>query len=647
MAANYSLLNQIYSPFDVKKLSDVQLVQLCKELRQFIIDEESCNPAHFGANLGVVELTVALHSIYETPTDKIIWDVGHQAYSHKILTGRREIFHTNRKLKGISGFPTLKESEHDCFGVGHSSTSISAALGMAKAFQLSGENHRKVVAVIGDGSMTSGLAFEGMNNAGIEKTNILVILNDNHIAIDPNVGALSEYLLDIVTSKTYNKVRDEIWNILGKLKRFGPNSQNFIQKIESGLKTIVLKQSNLFEALNFRYFGPIDGHDVNHLTKVLKDLKDLPGPKLLHCLTLKGKGFKPAELNQTVWHAPSGCFDKNTGKIIVSDNILKSPKFQDVFGHTLVELAEKNPKIVGITPAMPTGCSMTFMMEKFPERSFDVGIAEQHAVTFAAGLASQGFVPFCNIYSSFSQRAYDQIIHDVALQKLNVILCLDRAGLVGADGATHHGAFDIAFLRCVPDLIISAPMDEEELRNLMFTAQLEGKGTFVIRYPRGNGILIDWKRNFKEIPVGKARILSEGKDIAILSVGAIGNEVVKAREILETEGICVSHYDMRFVKPLDKSLLHRICNKFEKIVTVEDGCLVGGFGSAILEFINENEYSVKVKRLGIPDKFIEHGTQAELYKLCEYDATAIYETVKNWLKISKIESKKQFHYHLT
>jgi len=636
MDTQSNFLKNINSPDDLKKLSREDLPKVSEELRQFIIDVVSSNPGHFGASLGVVELTVALHYVYNTPYDRIVWDVGHQAYGHKILTGRRDNFHTNRKYKGIAGFPNRFESEYDAFGVGHSSTSISAALGMAMAAQSKGETDRNIVAVIGDGSMTAGLAFEGLNNAGMQHSNLLVILNDNHMAIDPNVGALNEYLLDITTSKTYNKVKDEVWNMLGKLKRFGPNTQAFIQKIENGIKSIILKQSNLFEALNFRYFGPVDGHDVMYLTQVLSDLKDIPGPKLLHILTKKGKGFKQAELNQTVWHAP-GLFDKNTGELIkVKSDKPLPPKFQDVFGHTLVELAEMNDKIVGVTPAMPSGSSLNIMMEKIPDRAFDVGIAEQHAVTFSAGLAADGMIPFCNIYSTFMQRAYDQVIHDVALQKLNVVFCLDRGGLVGADGATHHGAFDLAYMRCIPNITVSAPMDEEELRNLMYTAQLPDKGTFVIRYPRGRGVMPEWKTPFKEIPVGKARTIKEGNDIALLSIGAIGNELRKIYDKLEKEHISLAHYDMRFVKPLDKELLHKIFKKFDKIITLEDGAINGGFGSAVLEFMADNGYSAKVKRLGIPDRFIEHGTQQELYRECGYDAQSIYLEIKKLLGMKNL-----------
>ncbi len=636
---DYNVLQKIIFPEDLKKLNIEQLPQLSHELRQFIIDVVSLTPGHFGASLGVVELSVALHYVFNTPYDKIIWDVGHQAYGHKILTGRRDKFHTNRKYKGISGFPLPSESEYDAFGVGHSSTSVSAALGMAIADKYMQIKNRHVVAVIGDGSMTAGLAFEGLNNAGMSNTNLLVILNDNHMAIDPNVGALNEYLLDITTSKTYNKVKNEIWDILGKMSRFGPNTQALIQKIENGLKSIILKQSNLFESLNFRYFGPVDGHDVVYLTKVINDLKNIPGPKLLHCLTKKGKGFKAAELNQTIFHAP-GLFNRLTGELIKPvEEKPKPPRFQDVFGHTLVELAERNVKIIGITPAMPSGSSLNIMMEKMPDRAFDVGIAEQHAVTFAAGLAIQGLIPFCNIYSSFMQRAYDQVIHDVALQKLNVVMCLDRGGLVGDDGATHHGAYDLAYMRCIPNLTIAAPRTEEDLRNLMYTAQLENKGAFVIRYPRGNGVMLNWRTQMHELEIGKAKVINSDGEIAILSIGTAGNLVIKAREILEKENYKIAHFDMFFLKPLDEVLLHSIFKRFDRIITIEDGATTGGFGSAVIEFMVDNQYIAKVKRLGIPDRFIEHGTQAELYKECGFDVDSIVAQAKLMLKPKIIQKQ--------
>jgi 1-deoxy-D-xylulose-5-phosphate synthase len=626
------LLQQINTPKDLReKISEDELPQLCEELRDFIVDVVSQKGGHFGASLGVVELTVALHYVFNTPDDKLVWDVGHQAYGHKILTGRREQFHSNRTYRGISGFPKLSESEYDAFGVGHSSTSISAALGMAVASQYKKED-RQHVAIIGDGSMTAGLAFEGMNHGGVENTNLLIVLNDNCMAIDPNVGALKDYLTDITTSHTYNKVKDEVWHLLGKVSKFGPNAQAIVQKIENGIKSTLLKQSNLFESLNFRYFGPVDGHDVNYMAKVLEDLKDIPGPKILHCITEKGKGYQPAEDgDSTKWHAP-GIFNKDTGEIVkISPNKPEPPKYQDVFGHTIVELAEKNDKIVGVTPAMPSGCSLNIMMKAMPDRAFDVGIAEQHAVTFSAGMAAQGLIPFCNIYSSFMQRAYDQVIHDVALQNLPVVFCLDRGGLVGADGSTHHGAYDLAYLRCIPNMIVSAPMNEEDLRNLMFTAQLENNGPFSIRYPRGTGTVTDWKTPFKKIKIGTGRRIKNGEDIAILTIGDIGRYAAKATKELEKKGINIAHYDMRFVKPIDEILLHEVFGKFKKVITVENGCIQGGMGSAVLEFMSDNNYQAEVKRLGIPDKFIEHGTQAELYEECFFDDKAIVTTVKSLL----------------
>jgi 1-deoxy-D-xylulose-5-phosphate synthase len=622
MEKKENLLTKISTPEDLRKLDPSDLMQVSSELRQFIIDVVCNNPGHFGASLGVVELTVALHYVFNTPYDKIIWDVGHQAYGHKILTGRREVFSTNRKYKGISGFPRMAESEYDAFGTGHSSTSISAALGMAHAVRSKGEN-RHVVAVIGDGAMTAGQAFEGLNNAGIGKSDILVILNDNNIAIDPNVGALKEYLLDITTSKTYNRFKDKVWNMLGIFGKLGPNARTLAAQLEAGFKSTFLDRSNLFEGLNFRYFGPIDGHDVLHLTKVLEDLKRIPGPKLLHCLTVKGKGFRQAEENQTTFHAP-GKFDKETGEIIHSSNEGTPLTYQEVFGRTILELAKINDKITGITPAMPTGCSLNIMMKEMPERTFDVGIAEQHAVTFSAGLATQGMIPYCNIYSSFIQRAYDQIIHDVALQNLHVVFCIDRGGLVGADGATHHGFFDMAFMRTIPNMIVTAPMDEVDLRNLMYTAQLEkNRSPFSIRYPRGFGIYTDWKQPFREIEIGKARQISEGDEMAILTIGHPGNAAASVVNKLTEENVRIEHWDMRFVAPLDKDVLHFVFKKFTHIITVEDGVLKGGFGSAVIEFMCDNGYSSEVRRLGIPDYFIEHGTQDELYRECGYDAEGI------------------------
>ena len=621
------ILETIESPVDLRKLSPSQLRQLTAELRQYIIDIVSINGGHFGASLGVVELTVALHYVFHTPYDQLVWDVGHQAYGHKILTERRNAFHTNRIYKGLSGFPKRSESEYDTFGVGHSSTSISAALGMAVASRLKGDKKKQHIAVIGDGAMTAGMAFEALNHAGVENSNLLVILNDNCMSIDPNVGALKEYLTDITTSQTYNKVKEEVWKILGVISKFGPNAQAIAAKVEDAVKHALLRQSNLFESLKFRYFGPIDGHDVDHLVKVLNDLKKIPGPKILHCLTVKGKGFKLAEEDQTRWHAP-GLFDKITGEIVKSKQEQpQPPKYQDVFGHTIVELAEMNSKIVGITPAMPSGCSLNIMMKAMPDRAFDVGIAEQHAVTFSAGLATQGMIPFCNIYSSFMQRAYDQVVHDVALQKLNVVFCLDRAGLAGADGPTHHGSFDYAFFRCIPNMIVAAPMNEQELRNLMYTAQHNNMGPFSIRYPRGNGVMVDWRKPFEAIPVGKGRKLHGGEEVAILTIGHPGNFAVEACDQLAKEGFYPAHYDMRFVKPLDQVMLHEVFSLYKKIITVEDGCIMGGFGSAVAEFMIDNNYAAHFVRLGIPDRFIEHGEQKELYEECNYDAHAIVEAV--------------------
>jgi 1-deoxy-D-xylulose-5-phosphate synthase len=636
-------LKQIDIPKDLRdKFSVEDLPQVSDELRQYIVDVISeIGNSHFGASLGVVELTVALHYVFNTPEDQLVWDVGHQAYGHKILTGRRDIFHTNRSKGGISGFPKRAESEYDTFGVGHSSTSISAALGMAVANKHQKNKNTQHIAVIGDGAMTAGLAFEGMNHAGFEKdANLLVILNDNCMSIDPNVGALREYLTDITTSHTYNKVKDEVWNLLGKISKFGPDGRSIAAKVSTALKSSLLNQSNLFESLNFRYFGPVDGHDAIGMAKVLEDLKDIPGPKILHCITKKGAGFKHSEEgNPTKWHAP-GVFNKETGEIVkIIPQNPEPPKYQDVFGHTIVELAEKNEKIMGVTPAMPSGCSLSIMMEAMPERAFDVGIAEQHAVTFSAGLSTQGMLPFCNIYSSFMQRAYDQVLHDVALQNLNVVFCLDRAGLVGADGATHHGAYDLAFMRCIPNITVSAPMNEEELRNLMYSSQLENKGPFVIRYPRGKGVMTDWKTPMKEISIGKGRRLSNGDDIAILSIGHPGNFVQEAINEMNELGASVAHYDMRFVKPIDEVMLHEVFTKFDKVITIEDGCVMGGFGSAVIEFMTDQKYRVEVIRLGIPDQYIHHGTQKELWADCGYDAKGIVDAVIKTLSLSKHSRK--------
>lgn len=629
------LLAKINSPDDLKKLDQAQLVQLCDELRHFIIDNVSVYGGHFGASLGVVELTAALHYVFNTPYDQLVWDVGHQAYGHKILTGRRNVFHTNRFYGGISGFPKRSESKYDAFGVGHSSTSVSAALGMAVASKYLNEEDKHHIAVIGDGALTGGIAFEGLNHAGVSNANLLIILNDNCMSIDPNVGALKDYLTDITTSKTYNKLKDEVWNLLGKLSSFGKNAQEIVSKIENGIKSTLLSQSNFFESLNLRYFGPVDGHDVNHLVNILTDLKSIKGPKILHCVTVKGKGYAPAESgNATTWHAP-GTFDKITGEIHkkVYDKP-QAPKYQDVFGHTLVELARQNDKIVGITPAMPSGSSMNIMMKEMPHRAFDVGIAEQHAVTFSAGLATQGIIPFCNIYSSFMQRAYDQVVHDVCIQNLPVNFCLDRAGFAGADGPTHHGAYDIAYFRCLPNIIVSAPMNEQELRNLMYTASLpRTKTAFSIRYPRGQGVMPDWRTPFEEIKIGTGRIIHEGEEVAILTIGHIGNYAVEVCERLEKKGITIGHYDMRFVKPLDEKLLHTIFSSYKKIITVEDGCIQGGFGGAVLEFMADHNYQAKVKRLGIPDRVVEHGEQSELHHECGFDAEHIEKAVLEMLEM--------------
>lgn len=631
------LLKKINSPADLKKLDQAQLVQLCDELRQFIIDNVSVYGGHFGASLGVVELTVALHYVFNTPYDQLVWDVGHQAYGHKILTGRKDVFHTNRLYRGISGFPKRKESEYDTFGVGHSSTSVSAALGMAVASKYMGLTDKQHIAVIGDGALTGGMAFEGLNHAGVSDTNVLIILNDNCMSIDPNVGALKDYLTDITTSKTYNRLKDDVWNMLGKFSNFGKNAQEIVSKIENGIKSALLSQSNLFESLNLRYFGPVDGHDINHLTSVLNDLKNIKGPKILHCVTVKGKGYGPSEKgNATTWHAP-GVFDKITGEIYkkVPDKP-QPPKYQDVFGHTLVELAKENSKIVGITPAMPSGSSMNIMMKEMPDRAFDVGIAEQHAVTFSAGLATQGLIPFCNIYSSFMQRAYDQVIHDVCIQDLPVNFCLDRAGFAGADGPTHHGAYDIAYFRCIPNMIVAAPMNEQELRNLMYTSSLPRKGkAFSIRYPRGQGVMPEWRTPFEEISIGTGRKLRNGDELAILTIGHVGNYAVEVCEQLEKRNIRVAHFDMRFVKPIDEKLLHEVFSKYKKVITIEDGCIEGGFGSAVIEFMADHKYSAEVRRLGIPDAVIEHGEQLELQHEVGFDPEHIEKAVVEMLKITK------------
>lgn len=626
-----TLLAKIDSPADLKELDKAQLHQVCNELRQYIIDVVSVHGGHFAASLGVVELTVALHYVYNTPYDQLVWDVGHQAYGHKILTGRRDNFTTNRKYKGLSGFPKRSESQYDTFGVGHSSTSISAALGMAMAAKYKGED-RKSVAIIGDGSMTAGMAFEAMNHAGVSDSDMLIILNDNCMSIDPNVGALKEYLTDISVSHTYNKFKEDVWKALGKLpgKKF---TRAMAAKVADSLKSMVNKSSNLFESLKIRYFGPIDGHNITNLVDTLTELKKIPGPKILHIITTKGKGYALAEKEQTKWHAP-GLFDKITGEIYQKKfDLPQPPKYQDVFGKTIIELAEKNDKIIGVTPAMPSGSSLKFMMEQMPDRAFDVGICEQHAVTFSAGMATQGLRVFCNIYSSFMQRAFDQAVHDVALQKLPVIFCLDRAGLVGEDGPTHHGAYDIAYFRCIPNMIIAAPMNEQELRNTMYTAQLDSTELpFVIRYPRGSGVMPDWQKPMQALEVGKGRKLKDGEDLAILSIGHPGNFAASAIRTLQKEGLNPAHYDMRFVKPLDEKLLHEVFSKFNKIITVEDGTVKGGFGSAVLEFMAENHYHADVEIMGIPDKVIEHGTLKELYAECRYDENAIIGKAREMMR---------------
>ena len=622
---SYKLLKSIDSPEDLRKLKSDQLPEVCKELRDKIIDELSCNPGHFASSLGVIELTVALHYVFNTPYDRIVWDVGHQAYGHKILTGRRDTFHTNRKLNGIRPFPSPKESEYDTFTCGHASNSISAALGMAVAAKQQDESNRHVVAIIGDGSMSGGLAFEGLNNASSTDNNLLIILNDNNMAIDRSVGGMKQYLLNLQTSEGYNRFRYKIYRLFQKWGILNEQRRKSIIRFNNSLKSMLTQQQNVFEGMNIRYFGPVDGHDVNALAKVLKDIKDMQGPKLLHIHTTKGKGFEPAEKAATIWHAP-GMFDKETGERFVADTAGMPPLFQDVFGNTLLELAQQNDKIVGVTPAMPSGCSMNILMNAMPDRAFDVGIAEGHAVTFSGGMAKDGLVPFCNIYSSFMQRAYDNIIHDVAIQNLNVVLCLDRAGLVGEDGPTHHGVFDLAYLRSIPNLTIASPYDEHELRKLMYTAQLKDQGPFAIRYPRGRGHLTNWQCPLEEIPVGKGRLLKSGKDIAVLSLGPIGHATAQAIAEAEAKsGKSIAHYDLRFLKPLDEEMLDEIGKKFTKVVTVEDGVLNGGMGSAILEFMSDHGYSPTIRRVGIPDKFIQHGSLKELHQLCGLDSNSIEE----------------------
>lgn len=627
---SYKFLNEIDSPEDLRKLSVEDLPEVCRELREMIIDELSRNPGHFGSSLGVIELTVALHYTFSTPYDRIVWDVGHQAYAHKILTGRRDRFSTNRKLNGLAPFPTPSESEYDTFTCGHASNSISAALGMAVAAKLKGETDRHIVAVIGDGSMSGGLAFEGLNNASATPNNLLIILNDNNMAIDRSVGGMKQYLLNLHTSEGYNRFRNVMSRQMSKWGFLTDERRKAIIRFNNSVKSLLMQQQNIFEGMNIRYFGPIDGHDTVSMIKVLNEIKDMSGPKLLHIHTVKGKGYKPAEECATEWHAP-GKFDKTTGERIKPCAEGMPPLFQEVFGNTLLELARTNKKIVGVTPAMPSGCSMNIMMKEMPDRVFDVGIAEGHAVTFSAGMAKDGLIPFCNIYSTFMQRAYDNVIHDVAIQKLNVVMCLDRAGLVGEDGATHHGIFDISYMRIIPGLTIAAPMDEHELRKLMYTAQLPDMGPFVIRYPRGRGMLTDWKCEFEAIPVGKGRLLKEGRDMAVITVGPIGYKAQKAIERMESEtDLSIAHYDLRFVKPLDREMLDSIGRNFRKIITIEDGVLSGGAGSAVMEFMSDCGYNVGIKRLGIKNRFVQHGAVNELYRICGLDEEGIYRFIKDF-----------------
>ncbi len=643
--SKFSLLSNIKYPEDLRKLSIDQLPQVCKELREDIIDEVAVNPGHFASSLGVVEITVALHYVYNTPNDRIVWDVGHQAYGHKILTGRREVFCTNRKLHGIRPFPTPLESEYDTFACGHASNSISAALGMAVAARKLGQSDRSVVAVIGDGAMSGGLAFEGLNNVSSTPNDMLIILNDNDMSIDRAVGGMEKYLLNLDTNETYNKLRFKASQWLHSKGYLNDDRKKGIIRLNNALKSALSHQQNIFEGMNIRYFGPFDGHDVKEVVRVLQQLKKMKGPKLLHLHTTKGKGYEPAEKSATIWHAP-GKFDPETGERLIADTSNKPPKYQDVFGNTLLELAQQNPKIVGVTPAMPTGCSMNIMMKAMPDRTFDVGIAEGHAVTFSGGMAKDGLIPFCNIYSSFAQRAYDNIIHDMALLNLPVVLCLDRAGLVGEDGPTHHGAFDMAALRPIPHLTIASPMNEHELRNLMYSAQLPNQGSYVIRYPRGNGVLVDWKNPMEEIKTGTGRKLKDGDDIAVITIGPIGNDAAKAIAELEAEGkeqceasdegkeqcegkpLSIAHYDLRFLKPLDNSLLEEVGKKFKHIVTIEDGVRNGGMGSAVLEWMSDHGYQPTITRMGLPDDFVEHGTVSQLREIVHLDNNSIKETLK-------------------
>ena len=627
-----NILSTIQYPDDLRRLKLSQLPRLCEELRQFIIDELSHNPGHFGSTLGVIELTVALHYVYNTPNDRLVWDVGHQAYAHKILTGRREQFHTNRKYKGLKPFPSPDESEYDTFTCGHASNSISAALGMAVAAKKQGDDKRRVVAIIGDGAMSGGLAFEGLNNVSESENDMLIILNDNKMSIDRSVGGFKQYLLNLTTTPSYNKWRFRLAKVLRRLGCMKNGGRERLIRFNNSVKSLLNKQQNVFEGMNIRYFGPIDGHNVIELVRVLRTIKDMRGPKMLHIHTVKGRGFASAEEDPTQWHAP-GLFDAETGERFETHDEGKPPRFQDVFGHTLLELAKQNKKIVGVTPAMPTGSSLNIMMEKLPCRCFDVGIAEGHAVTFSGGMAKDGLIPFCNIYSSFLQRAYDNIIHDVAISRLNVVLCIDRGGLVGEDGPTHHGAFDLAFLRPIPNLTIAAPYDEHELRNLMYTAQLPNKGPFAIRYPRGRGKLVDWHCPFEELPIGKGRKLRDGDDIAILSIGSIGNLAAEAIERVTAKGISAAHYDMRFLKPIDEDILHEVGSKYKYIITLENGTIKGGLGSAVLEFMADHGYHPDIHRMGIPDEFIEHGSVPELCRQCGIDAESIAKEMEKRVNV--------------
>ncbi|ATS09545.1 1-deoxy-D-xylulose-5-phosphate synthase [Porphyromonas gingivalis] len=624
-----TLIDHINSPADLRALKPEQLPQVCRELRRYILEVLSVTPGHLGSSLGAVDFTVALHYVFDTPYDRIVWDVGHQAYSHKILTGRREDFRHLRQWGGISGFPSPKESEYDTFPAGHASNSISAALGMAVASAAKDEK-RKVIAVIGDGSMTGGMAFEGLNNASSFPNNLLIILNDNNMSIDRNVGGLNRYMVDILTSKTYNTIRYDLYKGLRKINLISETNRKNLLRFNNSFKALLARESNLFEGFSIRYFGPVDGNNVLRLVEVLNQIKDMAGPKILHLRTVKGKGYSPAEKQATIWHAP-GEFDIKSGERKKGENKPEPPKFQDVFGHTLVELAERDERVVGVTPAMPTGCSMTFLMKKYPNRAYDVGIAEGHAVTFSAGLAKEGLIPFCNIYSSFIQRGYDQVIHDVALSGSHVVICLDRAGLVGEDGATHHGVFDMAFLRCVPDIVVASPLNEHELRNLMLTAYKGYDGPMVIRYPRGKGVLTDWRNTPRLVEIGRGRCLTEGEAIAFLSIGPIGNMVQKVVERLAEKGVSAAHYDMVFLKPLDEEMLHGIAKKFDTIISVEDGCIQGGFGSAVMEFMADHDYHPRIRRVGVPDRFIGQGSVPEQYADCGMDADSLLHLTEELL----------------